>query len=92
MTDKNEEEKALNEARVLRIKARIRNGVVQRRKLVSNVPGMTLRGGKLKRMSAMERRNRRMGQRKGKMKRRSEMTRTLMKRKRSLQKRARLGI
>lgn len=82
----------LDEARIKLIKARIRGGKIQRRKKVSNVPGMTLRGGQLKRMSAAERRRRKMGARKGKMKRKAKMTRALMKRKRSLQKRKSLGL
>lgn len=86
----NEEE--LTEARIKIIKARIRNGKIQRRKKVANVPGMTLRGGKLTRMSPAERRKRKMGARKAKVKRKTKMARTLMKRKRSLQKRKNLGL
>lgn len=85
-------EETLLEARVKIIKARIRGGKVQRRKRVSNVPGMTLRGGKLVRMSPTERRKRRMGARKAKIKRRAKLARALQKRKRSLQKRKRLGL
>lgn len=81
----------LEKARVKIVKLRIRGGKIQRRKKVSTVPGMTLRGGKLTRMSPTERRNRRMGQRRGKIKRRVKLQRTLMKRKRSLLKRKRLG-
>ena len=86
------EEEELDEARINLIRARIRGGKIQRRKRVSNVPGMTLRGGNLKRMSAAERRRRKMGARKGKMKRRAKLSRSLMKRKRSLQKRKSLGL
>lgn len=86
------EEEELDEARIKIVKARIRGGKIQRRKKVSNVPGMTFRGGKLTRMSPAERRRRKMGQRKGKMKRRAKMARTLMKRRRSLQKRRTLGL
>ena len=82
----------LDEARINLIRARVRGGKIQRRKRVSNVPGMTLRGGNLKRMSAAERRRRKMGARKGKMKRRAKLSRSLMKRKRSLQKRKSLGL
>jgi hypothetical protein len=78
--------------RVKLVKVRIRNGKVQRRKKVSNVPGMTFRGGKLKRMSVTERRNRKMGARKGKTKRRAHMRQAILKRARSLQKRKRLGL
>jgi hypothetical protein len=85
-------EEELDEARINIVRARVRGGKIQRRKRVSNVPGMTLRGGTLKRMSAAERRRRKMGARKGKMKRKAKMTRTLMKRKRSLQKRKSLGL
>jgi hypothetical protein len=85
-------EEKLDEARISIVKARVRGGKIQRRKKVSNVPGMTLRGGKLKRMSAAERRRRKLGQRKGKLKRRAKMARTLMKRQRSLRKRKSLGI
>ena len=78
-------------SRVKLIKVRIRNGQVQRRKKVSNVPGMSFRGGKLQRMSPTERRNRKMGARKGKVKRRAHLQQAIRKRKRSLQKRKRLG-
>ena len=92
VVQKNMNEEELDEARIKIVKARIRGGKIQRRKKVSNVPGMTFRGGKLTRMSPAERRRRKMGQRKGKMKRKSKMARTLMKRRRSLQKRRTLGL
>ena len=82
----------IDEARINLIRARVRGGKIQRRKRVSNVAGMTLRGGILKRMSAAERRRRKMGARKGKAKRRAKLSRSLMKRKRSLQKRKSLGL
>jgi hypothetical protein len=88
----NDEEEQLDEARIKIIKARIRGGKIQRRKKVSNVAGMTLRGGKLQRMSPAERRRRRMGARRAKIKRRSKMNRALMKRQRSLRKRKALGL
>jgi hypothetical protein len=74
------------------VKLRIRNGKVQRRKRVSNVKGFTLRGGKLHRMSASERRRRKLGAKRAKLKRRAKMQRIIMKRKRSMQKRQRLGF
>lgn len=86
------EDEQLDEARIKLIKARIRGGKIQRRKRVSNVPGMTLRGGKLQRMSAAERRRRKMGARKAVRKRAPKMNRALMKRKRSLMKRRALGL
>lgn len=85
-------EETIDEARIKIVKARIRGGKIQRRKRVSNVPGMTLRGGQLKRMSAAERRRRKLGQRRGKLKRKAKMARTLLKRQRSLRRRKSLGI
>lgn len=78
-------------ARIKLVKIRIRNGQVQRRKKVSNVPGFTLRSGKMTRMSPTERRNRKMGAKRGKIKRRTKMVQTLRKRQRSIVKRKRLG-
>lgn len=86
------DEETLDEARVKIIKARIRGGKIQRRKKVSNVPGMTIRGGKLTRMSPAERRRRKMGQRRGKIKRKAKMNRAMMKRQRSIRKRKALGL
>ena len=86
------EEESLDEARFKIVKARIRNGKVQRRKKVSTAPGLTFREGKLIRMSPSERRHRKMGQRRGKLKRRAKMSRILRKRTMSLRKRSRLGI
>ena len=74
------------------IKARVRGGKVQRRKVVSAVKGYTIRGGKLTRMSSAERLRRRIAQRKGKVKRRAKLARALIKRKRSLRRRASLGL
>ena len=87
-----ETEEQLDEARVKIVKARIRGGKIQRRKKVSNVEGYKVQGGQLKRMSPVEKRNRKLGQRRGKIKRRSKLTRTLMKRQKSLRKRQSLGI
>ena len=86
------EEVELDEARINIVKARIRGGQIQRRKKISNVPGMTIRGGKLQRMSPAERRRRKMGQRRGKIKRQAKMNRAIMKRQRSIRKRKALGI
>jgi hypothetical protein len=74
------------------VKARVRGGKVQRRKVVSGVKGYTIRGGKLTRMTASERLRRRIAQRKGKVKRRAKLARALIKRKRSLRRRQSLGI
>jgi hypothetical protein len=85
------EEELLEAARVKVVALRIRNGKVQRRKRVSNVPGFTLRGGKLTRMSPTERRRRKLGARKAKIKRRAKIQQIVRKRARSIQKRQRLG-
>lgn len=85
------EEEQLDEARI-KIVTRVRNGKVQRRKRVSNVPGMTIRGGKLKRMSPAERRKRKMGARRAKIKRKGKMSRILQKRKRSMRRRQSMGL
>jgi hypothetical protein len=86
------EEKQLDEARIGIVKARIRGGKIQRRKKVSNVAGYKLQGGQLTRMSAAERRKRKLGARRAKIKRKSKMSRTLMKRRRSLMKRKAMGL
>lgn len=82
----------LEEARINLVKARIRGGVVQRRKKVSNVPGMTIRGGQLKRMSAAERRRRKLGAKKAQLKTRGKQIQIQRNRKLSLMKRKRLGL
>jgi hypothetical protein len=74
------------------IRARVRGGKVQRRKVVSAVKGYTIRGGKLTRMTSAERLRRRIAQRKGKIKRKAKMARALIRRKRSLRKRSTLGL
>ena len=51
-------------------RVRIRKGKIQRRKKLSAVKGWTIRGGKMTRMSPVERRNRKMGARRSKTKRR----------------------
>ena len=74
------------------IRVRIRAGKVQRRRKVSSVPGYTFRGGKMVRMSATERRKRKLGARKAKFKRRSKMSQILRKRRMSLRKRKAMGV
>lgn len=73
------------------IKIRIRGGKVQRRKKLSAVKGFTLRGGKVKRISPVERRKRKMGARRAKFKRRSKQSRIRTKLRRSLRRRKSLG-
>ena len=74
------------------IRARVRGGKVQRRKVFSAVKGYTIRGGRMIRISPSERLKRKMGARRAKVKRRAKMARALIKRTRSLRKRASLGL
>lgn len=79
------------------VRVRIRKGKVERRKKVSNMPGYTFRkkgGGpaKLVRMSPIERRKRKISQRRGAIKRRSKMARIQQKMKRVRLKRRSLGL
>jgi hypothetical protein len=85
-------EEELHEARIAIVKARIRGGKIQRRKKVSNVLGFTMRGGQLTRMSASERRRRKLGAKKAARKAKTKKTQMLRKRRMSLMKRKRLGI
>lgn len=82
----------MRQGRTKVVKARVRGGKVQRRKRLSAVKGYTIRGGKLKRMSAQERLRRKRGQRRGKIKRKAKQARALMRRKRSMRRRASLGL
>lgn len=78
--------------RVKKIRVRVRNGKVQRNKKFSAVKGYTIRGGKMTRMSAAERRHRKMGARRAKIKRRSKRATIRNKMRRSLRKRKSLGL
>lgn len=78
--------------RIKIVSGRIRKGKVQRRRKVSNVEGYAMRDDKLVRMSASERRKRKMGARRGKIKRKASMRAAIRKRKRSMQQRKRLGF
>jgi hypothetical protein len=72
------------------VRARVRGG--KRRKVLSAVPGYTIRGGKLVRIPPRERMKRKLAARRAKIKRKAKMARALIKRKRSLRKRASLGL
>jgi hypothetical protein len=74
------------------VRVRIRKGKVQRRSKVSAVPGYTMRGGKMIRMSSAERRHRKMAVRKSKFKRRAKLGQALRKRKMSLRRRSSMGL
>jgi hypothetical protein len=73
-------------------RVRIRKGKIQRRKKLSAVKGWTIRGGKMTRMSPVERRNRKMGARRSKTKRRAKLGQSLRKRIMSLRKRRAMGL
>lgn len=74
------------------VRVRVRQGKVQRRKKIATQPGYTVRNGKIIRMTAQERRNRRLAARKAKIKRRSKKSQMLRKRRLSLRKRLSMGI
>ena len=98
MYDDFEVEEELDEANVQRmgrtklIRVRFRAGKVQRRVKKSAVPGFTIRGGKLIRMSPQERRHRKMAARRSKFKRRSKLRQALRKRTMTLRKRKAMGL
>ena len=78
--------------RVKVIRIRIRGGKIQRRKKLSAVKGFVLRGGKVKRISPIERRRRKMGARRAKFKRRAKQSRIRTKLRRTLRRRKSLGL
>ena len=90
--DELEEGNIMKMGRTKMIRVRIRNGKVQRRKKLSAVKGYTTRGGKLVRMSPVERRNRKMASRRSKFKRRAKLRQSLRKRKISLRRRSAMGL
>lgn len=81
----------LDEARIIKVN-RIRNGAVQRRKIVSATPGYKIIDGKLVRMSSQEKMHRRLAQRKASRKRAPKMAMILRKRTKSNLKRFSTGI
>lgn len=88
----------LSEANVMKmgrtklVRLRIRKGKVQRRKKFSTVKGYTIRGGKMVRMSPLERMHRKRGARRTKIKLRAKKNIILRKRNISLRKRRAMGI
>ena len=74
------------------IRVRIRKGKVQRRVKKSSVAGFTIRGGRLIRMSPLERRRRQLAARRSKFKRRSKLKQALRKRALSLRRRKAMGL
>ena len=98
MYDDFEVEEELSEGNIQRmgrtklIRVRFRGGKVQRRVKKSAVPGFTIRGGRLVRMSPQERRRRKMAARRSKFKRRSKLRQALRKRQISIRKRKAMGL
>ena len=90
--DELEEGNIMKMGRTKLIRVRIRGGKVQRRKKLSAVKGYTTRGGKLVRMSPVERRNRKVAARRSKFKRRAKLRQALRKRKMSLRRRSAMGL
>ena len=74
------------------IRVRIRKGKVQRRIKKSAVPGFTIRGGKLKRITPQEHRHRMMAVKRSKFKRRAKLKQSMRKRQRSIMKRKAMGL
>lgn len=92
------EEEDLSEANIQKmgrtklVRVRIRNGKVQRRIKKSSVAGFTIRGGRLVRMSPLERRRRKLAARRSKFKRRAKLKQSLRKRALALRRRKALGL
>lgn len=92
------EEEKLSEANVQKmgrtklIRMRFRGGKLQRRVKKSAVPGFTIRGGRLVRMSPLERRKRKLAARRSKFKRRAKLRQALRKRTLTLRKRKAMGL
>lgn len=82
---------ALKEAGTFKIVNRVRKGKIQRRKKVSTRDQYTYRNGKLTRMTAQERRRRKISQRKAARKRRAKMAKSNRKKRISVRKTKRLG-
>lgn len=73
--------------RIKLVRARVRQGKVQRKKSVSNVPGYTMRQGRMIRMSSQERQHRKLAARRSKGQRKAHLRQALIKRRISLRKR-----
>ena len=92
------EEEEISEANVQKmgrtklIRMRFRGGKLQRRVKKSAVPGFTIRGGRLVRMSPQERRKRKLAARRSKFKRRAKLRQALRKRTLTLRKRKAMGL
>jgi len=74
------------------IRVRFRGGKLQRRVRKSAVPGFTIRGGKLTRITPQESRKRKLAARRSKFKRRAKLRQALRKRQMTLRKRKAMGL
>ena len=86
---------AILEGRIKIVRARVRGGKVQRRKKVKDASlagKYKLVGGKIARETPAEKMRRKRGARKGAIKRKAKAARALIARKRSLRKRAAIGL
>jgi hypothetical protein len=91
-TEELDEANVQRQGRVKLIRVRIRGGKVQRRVKKSAVKGFTLRGGKLKRITAMQKLKMSRVQKRAAVKRRAKKSVALQKRKRSIRKLRALGV
>lgn len=93
-----DDEDELNEANVQKqgriklIRVRIRGGKVQRRVKKSAIKGFTLKAGKLKRITAMQKIKMSRIQKRAAIKRKAKKSTSLMKRKRSIRKLRAMGV
>ena len=92
LNDELDEANVLRQGRTKLIRVRIRQGKVQRRVKKSAIKGFVFRGGKLTRMTPMERRHRKMAARRSKIKRKSKLRQSIRKRFRALQRRKSMGL
>ena len=74
------------------IRVRVRKGKIQRRVKKAAVPGFTIRGGKLTRITPQEHRHRMLATRRSKFKRRAKQAQSMRKRQRSIMKRKAMGL
>lgn len=87
-----DEKNVLKQGRTQLIRRRIRGGKIQRNIRRSAVKGFTLQGGKLKRITAMQKIKMRRVQKRAAIKRKAHMQTALRKRRRSLMRRKSMGI
>lgn len=87
-----DERNIIHQGRTTLIRRRIRGGKLQRNIRKSKVRGYTYRGGKLQRITAIQKMKMRRAARRGAIKRRAHMQTAIRKRRRSLMRRKTMGI